>query len=241
MRTLQENITKARSIMEGNTMRTPLITVANAWRDCARMGDQYLEAINSVVKAADAASKAEDPTTARRANADVGAAMRKVKGVTGKFYGNFVTGRQGMYDIAKQYGVSTKSVSTSYGKKPSDIKMQSEAQLAKAMNGSAKAMQKGLRHMLEKAAGLGGSQGKFREAAKAPEAPSKEQVAKLVEDGLSFRDSVSINVFARTNSVMRRAGEISRRNWELMMLEAGGAEGWDPPWAHDKEIGNVEA
>ena len=167
--------------------------------------------------------------------------MRKVKGVTGKFYGNFVTGRQGMYDIAKQYGLSTKSVSTSYGKKPSDIKMQSEAQLAKALNGSAKAMQKGLRHMLEKAAGLGGTKGSFRDAAKADEAPSKEAMAKLIESALSFRDSVSINVFARTNSVMRRAGEISRRNWELMMLEAGTDTTWDPPWAHDKEIGNNEA
>lgn len=241
MRTLQENINRAKAIMEGNTARPLLLLVANSWRDCARMGDQYLEAINSVVKAAEAAAKAEDQITARRANADVGSAMRKVKGVTGKFYGHFVTGRQGLYDLGKQFGVSTKGVSTSYGKKPTDLKMQSEDQLAKAMEGSAKAMQKGLRNMLEKASGLGGTSGSFRAAAKAPEAPSKEQVETLVEAGLAFRDSVSINVFARTNSVMRRAGEISQRNWELMMLEAGGGEAWDPPWLHDKEIGNIEA
>jgi hypothetical protein len=77
-------------------------------------------------------------------------------------------------------------------------------------------------------------------AAQADEDMPPELAAALVNRGLDFRDAVSTNIFARTNSVMRRAAELSKRSWELMMMEDSKL-GWDPPWGHDPEIGNVEA
>lgn len=236
--TLLESISRARSLLEGNVARHPLIMVADAWRSCIRLGDHYLESIEQVVKAADAAVDAEDQQTARRANIDISSAMRQVQGVTGKFYGDFVTGREALYSVAGMFKIPTKRSSPSYGKKPVTLTSVSDQDLYVQMNSSVSGLADGVHKMLNKGAGVSNN---FRMAAKSNETPAGELMKALVEDGLDFRDSVSVNVFARTNSVMRRAYEISKRNWELMMLESGGPTGWDAPWLHDPEIGNLEA
>lgn len=225
------------ALMEANTARKPLLDTANEWRKFIRMGDQYLESVHRVVEAATAAANAEDALAARRANADVSGAMRRVVLVTGKAYEHFRNGRISLYEVAKLYGVKTKRSSPKYGKKPVALKMQSDADLQKALSKAGTGMNKGVRTMLD----LGAKASKeFRMAAQANEDMPDELAAKLITSGLDFRDSVSVNVFARTNSIMRRAAELSRRSWELMMMEDSKL-GWEAPWRRDPEIGNLEA
>ena len=84
----------------------------------------------------------------------------------------------------------------------------------------------------------------FRESAKSADTPTDEFLAALIQDGLDFRDQVSINVYARTNGIARRVVELSNRAWEAMALESleqldeGVMLKWDPPWR--AEIGNAE-
>jgi hypothetical protein len=243
MSRLQKSIHEGRyllarpALMEANTARKPLLDTANNWRSFIRMGDQYLESIQKVIEAAKAASDASDALAARRANADVSGAMRRVVAVTGKAYENFKNGRITLYEVAKLYKLSTKRSSPKYGKSPSPLKMQSDSDLRKALSQSGAGMGKGIREMLDLGAR---ASNEFRMAAQADEDMPPELAAALVNRGLDFRDAVSTNIFARTNSVMRRAAELSKRSWELMMMEDSKL-GWDPPWGHDPEIGNVEA
>jgi len=239
---LQRRIIEARELLEtdllveGNAMRKPLLDTANSWRSFVRMGDLYLEAIQKVVRAAESVAAAEDPLTSRRANADVNGAIRGVVAVTGKAYGFFATGRTSMYEVAKRYSISTKRSSPKFGKKPTPLTMQSEKQVLAAMLKSAKGLQTGVRGMLD----VGSiAQKEFRMAAAQQSDPHKEFITVTVNTGLDFRDTVSVNVFARTNGVMRRAAELSKRSWELMMLE-GDSIVWSPPWAQDPEIGDNE-
>jgi hypothetical protein len=243
MSRLQKSIHEGRrllaapALMEANTARKPLIDTANHWRSFIRMGDQYLEAVQKVVEAAQKAAEAEDQLSARRANADVSGAMRRVVAVTGKAYEHFKSGRISLYEVAKLYGIKTRRKGPSYGKKPVPLKMQSDNDLRKALGKSGAGLGTGIRKMLDLGARSSNS---MREAAKVNEDMPPELAAQLVSQALDFRDSVSTNVFARTNSVMRRAAELSKRTWELMMLEDSKL-GWEAPWAHDPEIGNIEA
>lgn len=232
---LSARIEEARLLMEANVAKKPLLDTANHWRKFVRAGDQYLEAIQGVVDAATAAAEAEDQTTARRANSDVSGALRKVTSVTGKAYGDFASGRYAIYEVAKLFGVSTKRKS-SYGKKPKTLAMMDDDALRKEIDKGARNMKSGIKKMLNLGAGASGD---MRDAAKMGEDPPPELIEKLVGRGLDFRDEVSVNVFARTNGILRRAAELSRRNWELMMMEDSKL-GWSAPWSRDPEIGNVE-
>ena len=243
MSRLQTSISEGRrlltvpALIEANTARKPLLDTANHWRSFIRMGDQYLESIQRVVAAAQAASDAEDQLTARRANADVSGAMRRVVAVTGKAYEHFRDGRLALYEVAKLYGVKVTRSSPKYGKKPVPLKMQSDKELRSALAKNGAGIGSGIRQMLDLGAR---ASNEFRMAAQAGEDMPGELASALVNRGLDFRDSVSTNVFARSNSVMRRAAELSKRSWELMMMEDSKL-GWEAPWLHDPEIGNIEA
>lgn len=225
-------------LAEASVGYQPLIRSADEWRSFVRMGDQFLDAIQRVVDAATAASEAEDQLTARRANADVSGALRQVTNVTGKAYGHFATGRESLYEYAKLFAISTKRSSTA--KKPQDIKTTTDADLRKEIQKGATGLASGIRKMLDLGAK---SQTLFRDAARtsfqAGEDIPEELAKKVVDMGLDFRDAVSVNVFARTNGIMRRAAELSKRSWELMMMEDNKL-GWEAPWAHDPEIGGLE-
>jgi hypothetical protein len=233
---LRTQIEEARHLLEANNARKPLLDAANEWRAFIRLGDLYLESIHKVVDAANRASEAEDELTARRAVSDVSSSLRSVVGVTGKAYGHFKTGREALYELAKLYEISTKTGGTSYGKKPTPLEMLDDKKLRDDLKKSATGMDKGIQYMLNKGAGLSRS---LRMAAKQNEDVPAEFAEALVKDGLDFRDEVSINVFARTNGIMRRAAELSKRSWELMMMEDSKL-GWKPPWVSDPELGNVE-
>lgn len=235
--TLQARIYEARFLLEANKARKPLVDCANGWRSFVRLGDRFLEAIEKVIDASERAANAEDRLTARRANSDISGAMSVVTQVTGQAYGFFATGRENLYEVAKLYGLSTKSKGgSSYGKKPTPLELMADDEIIKALAKGSKDLSSGILGMLNKGAGLSQS---LRMAAQQPDEPPPEVVDGLVKDGLDFRDSVSVNVFARTNGIMRRAAELSRRNWELMMMEDSKL-GWVAPWEHDPEIGNIE-
>jgi hypothetical protein len=234
--TLQARITEARFLLEANKARKPLVDCATGWRSFVRLGDRFLEAVEKVIDASERAANAEDRLTARRANSDISGAMSVVTQVTGQAYGFFATGRENLYEVAKLYGLSTKRPGSGYGKKPTPLEMMADAEIIKALAKGSKDLSSGILAMLNKGAGVSQS---LRMAAQQPDEPPSEVVDALVKDGLDFRDAVSVNVFARTNGIMRRAAELSRRNWELMMMEDSKL-GWVAPWEHDPEIGNIE-
>ena len=218
----------------------PLLLAANEWRAFIRMGDQFLDAVEKVSDASIAASEAEDEITARRANADVGASLRRVVMVTGKAYGHFASGRQALYEYAKLFDIPTKRSGGAFkAKSPADIRTISDDDLRKEIQKGADGLSTGIRKMLDLGAR---AQKDFRDGAVfvvQGDNELPEELAKpLVEEGLDFRDAVSVNVFARTNGVMRRTALLSKRAWELMMMED--KSGWTAPWAHDPEIGNLE-
>jgi len=227
----------APALMEANAARKPLLDTANHWRSFIRMGDLYLEAVQGVVEAAERASQVEDGLAARRANADVSGAMKRVVDVTAKAYEHFAHGRTAMYEVAKLYGIQTKRPSLTGSKKPSSLTMLGDEDLRKVLGKSGARLGAGIRKMLD----VGARTAKdFRTAAQSSEEVPLEQVKMLVSQGLDFRDSVSAHVFARTHGIMRRAAELSKRSWELMMMEDSKL-GWVAPWARDPEIGDLEA
>jgi len=222
--------------MEANVARKPLLDTANHWRSFVRMGDQYLEAVQNVVVAAQKAAAAEDALTARRANSDVSGALKRVGDVTAKAYSHFANGRTSMYEVAKLYGIQTKRPSLTGSKKSASLSMLGDEEIRKSLGKSSGRLGTGIRKMLD----VGARTSKeFRIAAQESEDVPLEQVKVLVARGLDFRDSVSAHVFARTHGIMRRVAELSKRSWELMMMEDNKL-GWVAPWARDPEIGNLE-
>jgi len=231
MRTLQENINAARYLLtEANLVRVPAVGVANQWRDCVRMGDEYLSLMTDAASAAARAAKAEDPLTARRANADVSSEMRKFLPLTEKFYGAHRTGMTFLEEVGKLFN------NKAYRKWPKANKLaalsnMTDDEVRKELEKATKDALKKWRAMLETGAS---ASRRFREAAKMRETPTKEYVDSLIEEGLDFRDEVGITVYARTNGIVRRVVELSNRAWEAMALESRLQESaalvWDPPW-----------
>jgi hypothetical protein len=228
-----------RGLAEASVGQEPLLACANEWRSFVRLGDDFLGAVEKVADAAARASEAEDKQAARRANSDVGRALGEVSAVTAKAYRHFATGRDNLYEFAKLFDVPTRRPSV--GKPVADIKMRTDEALRVDIKKGADGLSKGVREMLD----LGvRTQKTFRDSAilvvQAKEDLPGDLAVLVVESGLDFRDSVSVNVFARTNGVMRRATELSRRSWELMMMESPDSD-WTAPWAQDPELGGTEA
>jgi len=240
MRSLQENILVARNLLEANAVRQPSVSVANAWRKTIRMGDQYLDMLKSAVKAAQAASAATDPMTSRRANADISGVMTKFVPLTKKFYAEHKNGMMFMEQLGEQLGLPTYRPWPKALKPSPNLTAMSDDEIRKQLEKGTKGAMSGWRGMLEKGASASNM---FRTAAKSQETPTDEFMAALIQDGLDFRDAVSINVYARTNGIIRRVVEMSNRAWEAMALEScelneGAMLRWNPPWF--SEIGDAE-
>jgi hypothetical protein len=239
MRSLQENIAVARALMESNAIRTPSVRVADAWRKTIRMGDQYLELLTQAAQAASKAAKADDPVASRRANSDVSGVMTKFVPLTNKFYSSHKDAMLFMDKLGEQLDLPTYRPWPKKLKSPANLTSMSDDEIRKQLEKAARNAIGGWRDMLEKGASASRM---FREAAKSKETPSNEFVSEIIQDGLNFRDSVGINVYARTNGIIRRVVELSNRAWEAMALEARLDEGsmlrWNPPWRG--EIGDAE-
>jgi hypothetical protein len=241
MRTLQENIHIARVLVEANAIRQPAVDVANAWRSAIRMGDQYLDLLTRAAKAASASAQAQDSIAARRANSDVSGVMTKFIPLTKKFYAAHKNGIMFMEKMGEQLGLPTYRPWPKKLKPSPDLTVMSDDEIRKQLEKGVKGAISGWRGMLEKGASASRM---FRESAKSAETPTDEFLAALIQDGLDFRDQVSINVYARTNGIARRVVELSNRAWEAMALESreqldeGVMLKWDPPWR--AEIGNAE-
>jgi hypothetical protein len=234
MSNVQETLHELRRIV--NEQREPsdsLLMASDNWERFVKQGDNFLEAVQGVADLAAAAAGTQDEMQRRRLVSDVGAAVRKVTTITNKAYGLFAEGRENLYEAAQAWKIPTRRKGV--GKPVTSISGDNDTALATQLQGASESMPSGVHAMLDLGAAV------FRKARKASAATPEagEEQKSLVDAGLDFRDAVSVNLFARTNGVMRRVVELSNRAWAKARYEET-ALSWVAPWDNDPELGGRE-
>lgn len=234
MANLRETIHELRQIVsEQRQPSDSLLMASDNWERFVKQGDNFLEAVTNVADLASAAAGTPDDTQRRRLVSDVGAAIRKVTTITNKGYGLFAEGRENLYEAAQVWKIPTRRKGV--GKAVESISGANDTAILTQLKGAAEAMPGGVHSMLDLGAAI------FRKARKGaanvPEAGEEQK--SIIEAALDFRDAVSVNLFARTNGVMRRVVELANRAWAKARYEETALD-WKAPWDADPELGGRE-
>lgn len=234
MQDLRETIHELRKIVsEQRDASDSLLMASDNWERFVKQGDNFLEAVQNVADLAAAAAGTQDEQQRRRMVSDVSGAVRKVTAVTNKGYGLFAEGRENLYEAAQAWKIPTRRKGV--GKPVEPISGANDSALITQLKGATEAMPGGVHTMLDLGTVI------FKKSRKAagsmPEAGEDQK--SLVEAALDFRDAVSVNLFARTNGVMRRVVELANRAWAKARYEETALD-WKSPWDNDPELGGRE-